>query len=256
MTQVIPGAPVLDLSGLVMVVTGASSGIGARAVTTLAAAGATVFAAARRLEKLEVLAEAIGLVRPVRCDVTVEGDRQRLIEAAQEQSGHIDVLVNNAGVAGGLVAEAESADDFRRVIETNLVAPFDLARRCAAVAPSSGASIINVASIVGVVSTAPVGGAGYAASKAGLIGMTRELAGQWGHRGIRVNALVPGWFASEMTDDMFDDDRSRRWIERNTMLNRPGATDELDGALTFLASSASSYVTGQTLIVDGGWTAR
>jgi NAD(P)-dependent dehydrogenase (short-subunit alcohol dehydrogenase family) len=113
-----------------------------------------------------------------------------------------------------------------------------------------------VASILGLVSAAPVGGASYAASKAGLVGLTRELAGQWGRAGIRVNALAPGWFRSEMTEELFADPRTGRWVERHTMLHRPGNGDELDGALLFLASDASSYCTGQVLVVDGGWTAR
>jgi NAD(P)-dependent dehydrogenase (short-subunit alcohol dehydrogenase family) len=106
------------------------------------------------------------------------------------------------------------------------------------------------------VSAAPLGGASYAASKAGLVGLTRELAGQWGRAGVRVNALAPGWFKSEMTAELFADARSSRWVERNTMLRRGGEGGELDGALLFLASDASSYCTGQVLVVDGGWTAR
>ena len=120
----------------------------------------------------------------------------------------------------------------------------------------NGRPIINISSVVGLVSTAPIGGASYAASKAGIIGLTRELAGQWGRRGIRVNAIVPGWFDTEMTDGLFTNDKSAGWVRRNTMLGRGGETGEVDGALLFLASDASSYVTGQSLVVDGGWTAR
>ena len=116
--------------------------------------------------------------------------------------------------------------------------------------------IVNISSVVGLVSTAPIGGAGYAASKAGVIGLTRELAGQWGRRGIRVNAIVPGWFDTEMTDGLFTNDKSAGWVRRNTMLGRGGEPGEVDGALLFLASAASSYVTGHALVVDGGWTAR
>ncbi|BBJ39249.1 hypothetical protein SSPO_019670 [Streptomyces antimycoticus] len=117
-------------------------------------------------------------------------------------------------------------------------------------------SVINVSSILGLVTAAPLGGASYAASKAGLLGLTRELAGQWGGSGTRVNALAPGWFRTEMTADLFGDERSSRWVERNTLLRRGGDAHELDGALLFLASDASSYCTGQILTVDGGWTAR
>jgi NAD(P)-dependent dehydrogenase (short-subunit alcohol dehydrogenase family) len=139
----------------------------------------------------------------------------------------------------------------------NLVAPFHLSQLVAhAAEPDHPISIINIASILGLVSAAPMGGASYAASKAGLIGLTRELAGQWGRRGIRANAIAPGWFRSEMTVDLFGDDKARSWVERNTMLRREGDEKELDGALLFLAGDASTYCTGQTIVVDGGWTAR
>ena len=236
-----------SLEGKTAVVTGASSGLGARFAKVLAAAGATVYAAARRADRLAELGPEI---HAVTCDVSVERDRVRLAETA----GRIDVLVNNAGVPGEQRAEKESAADFADVLAVNLVAPFHLSRLMAE--SGDGGSIVNVASILGLVSTAPMGGASYAASKAGLIGLTRELAGQWGGAGVRVNALAPGWFRSEMTGDLFADERSRRWVERNTMLNRGGDPGELDGALLFLASAASSYYTGQVMVVDGGWTAR
>jgi len=236
-----------SLAGKTAVVTGASSGLGARFASVLASAGATVFAAARRADRLAALGPDI---HAVTCDVSVAADRERLAETA----GRIDILVNNAGVPGEQQAAKESAEDFADVLAVNLVAPFHLSRLMAE--GSGGGSIVNVASILGLVSAAPLGGAGYAASKAGLIGLTRELAGQWGGAGIRVNALAPGWFRSEMTGDLFADERSRRWVERNTMLNRAGDPGELDGALLFLASDASSYYTGQVMVIDGGWTAR
>ena len=142
------------------------------------------------------------------------------------------------------------------MLDLNLVAAYDLARRTAAVSGHQGTSIINIASILGLVSGAPLGGAAYAASKAGLLGLTRELAGQWARHGIRCNALVPGWFRTEMTHELFADERSADWVRRNTMLRRPGDVSELDGALLFLASPASSFCTGQAIVVDGGWTAR
>jgi NAD(P)-dependent dehydrogenase (short-subunit alcohol dehydrogenase family) len=165
------------------------------------------------------------------------------------------VLVNNAGVPGRVQAFDEDEDVFDTVLAVNLAAPFHLCRLVASVA-SGPVSIVNVASILGLVSGAPVGGASYAASKAGLIGLTRELAGQWGRRGIRVNALVPGWFPSEMTGELFASDSGSDWVSRNTMLRRAGSPEELDGALLYLASDASAYCTGQLLVVDGGWTAR
>ena len=240
-----------SLDGRTVLVTGASSGLGARFARVLAEAGATVFAAARRVDRLAALGPGI---HPVGCDVSVETERTALVETALAATGRVDVLVNNAGVPGRLRAESEGAADFAEVLAVNVVAPFHLARLVAE--SGTGRSIVNVSSILGLVSGAPLGGAGYAASKAGLIGLTRELAGQWGATGIRVNALAPGWFRSEMTEELFADERSSRWVERNTMLGRGGEPGELDGALLFLASDASSYCTGQVLVVDGGWTAR
>lgn len=244
-------ADLFSLRGKTAIVTGASSGLGARFAVVLASAGAVVFAAARRTDRLDALAAAHPGIRPVGCDVGVAEDRVRLVEAA----GRCDVLVNNAALSGSTDAAEESAEDMARVLEVNLVAPFHLAKLVAETG-GAGTSIVNVASILGLVSGAPLGGAGYSASKAGLIGLTRELAGQWGPAGVRVNALAPGWFRTEMTAELFADERSAKWVDRNTMLRRAGEEQELDGALVFLASGASSYCTGQVLVVDGGWTAR
>ncbi|MER6961147.1 MULTISPECIES: SDR family oxidoreductase [unclassified Streptomyces] len=255
-----PVTELFSLHGRTAVVTGASSGLGARFATVLASAGATVLAAARRLDKLKELADGEPRIHPVVCDVSRAEDRVRLMETALDETGRIDVLVNNAGAPGAVRAEDESADDFADVLAVNLVAPFHLARLMAeATAHHHGRttrSVVNVSSVLGLVSGAPLGGAAYAASKAGLVGLTRELAGQWGRSGVRVNALAPGWFRSEMTDGLFSDERSRRWVERGTMLGRGGEPGELDGALLYLASDASSYCTGHVLTVDGGWTAR
>lgn len=237
-----------SLAGKTAVVTGASSGLGARFATVLSEAGATVFAAARRVDRLLEL--GVGVIG---CDVSIEEDRVRLAETVVAETGRFDILVNNAGAPGEPQASKETSDSFASVLAVNLVAPFHLAQL---MVERGGSVVVNVASILGLVSAAPLGGASYAASKAGLIGLTRELAGQWGGAGVRVNALAPGWFRTEMTEDLFSDERSRRWVDRNTMLNRGGEAGELDGALLFLASDASSYCTGQVMVVDGGWTAR
>jgi NAD(P)-dependent dehydrogenase (short-subunit alcohol dehydrogenase family) len=255
-----PPADLFCLEGRTAVVTGASSGLGARFVRVLASAGATVYAAARRLDRLEALAREDERIRPFACDVGLEDDRVRLIERVLGEADMVDVLVNNAGVSGAPKAFDENSSGFADVLGVNLVGPFHLACLVAS-ASREGAgwaslSIINVASILGLVSAAPMGGASYAASKAGLIGVTRELAGQWGREGIRVNAIAPGWFRSEMTEELFADAKSSEWVVRNTMLRRGGEGHELDGALLFLASDASTYCTGQVLVVDGGWTAR
>jgi hypothetical protein len=261
-TARVPG--LFDLTGKVAVVTGASSGLGEGFARTLVRAGATVVACARRLDRLEVLAKEVdtgapgeGLLVPVRCDVTNEEDRAALVRVAAGITGRVDVLVNNAGMPGVPNAEDETAAGFAALLDLNLAAGFHLATAVAATVPEGGSlSIVNISSVIGMVSTAPIGGASYAASKAGVIGLTRELAGQWGRRGIRVNAIVPGWFDTEMTDGLFSNDKSAGWVRRNTMLGRGGEPGEVDGALLFLASEASSYVTGHTLVVDGGWTAR
>ena len=247
----------LHLAGRTAIVTGASSGLGARFAEVLADAGATVYAAARRLDRLDALSAGNPAIRPVACDVADTDDCAALVARVLSETGRIDVLVNNAGTSGPGRIEDESPTDLDRVMAINLRAPFVLAKQAGAPMRRSGSgTIINVASILALVSTAPVGGVGYAASKGALVALTRELAGQWGPHGIRVNALVPGWFRTEMNDALFADESSARWVDRNTMLQRPGQVAELDGALLFLASDASSYMTGQTLVIDGGWTAR
>ncbi|MGZ8178788.1 SDR family NAD(P)-dependent oxidoreductase [Williamsia sp. SKLECPSW1] len=245
------------LDGRTAIVTGASSGLGMGFAATLADAGATVFAAARRLDRLADLARRHPSITPVRCDVTDPDDRRALLDAAFDGRDKVDVLVNNAGMSGPPQAEQETAEGFSALLELNLLAGFHLSTDLVGRLPDNApASIVNISSVIGLVSTAPIGGASYAASKAGTLGLTRELAGQWGRRGIRVNAVVPGWFDTEMTDGLFTNDRSANWVRRNTMLGRGGRDGEVDGAVLFLASSASSYVTGHTLVVDGGWTAR
>lgn len=240
------------LDGRAALVTGASSGLGARFAAVLAAAGAVVHAVARRADRLEELARAHERVVPVVCDVADPVALQDVVD----RIGPVDVLVNNAGVPGLAQVEQETPEVLARVLQVNVAAPFELCRLVAAGAPPQGASIVNIASIQGLVAGHPVGGAAYAASKGALIAATRELAAQWGPRGIRVNALAPGWFDTEMTAELFGDERATRWVHRNTLLSRAGRADELDGALLFLASDAGSYVTGQVLAVDGGWTAR
>jgi NAD(P)-dependent dehydrogenase (short-subunit alcohol dehydrogenase family) len=249
-------ADLFDLTGRTALVTGASSGLGARFALVLAAAGATVWITARRKERLDELAASHPALRALPADVSAEADRESLVAAVVAESGAIDVLVNNAGTDSGAAPLDETSARFAEVLGTNLVGPFHLAQLAARAARENGLSVVNISSILGLVSAAPLGGASYAAAKAGLLGLTRELAGHWGASGVRVNAIAPGWFRTEMNDALFDDERSLAWITRNTMLRRPGNIGELDGALLYLASPASSYCTGQVLVVDGGWTAR
>ncbi|MDQ1459100.1 MAG: hypothetical protein QOI08_584 [Actinomycetota bacterium] len=245
------------LDGRVAIVTGASSGLGDRFARVLSAAGARVVVAARRAERLEALASELDGALAVACDLTEPGAPEGLVAATLEHYQRVDIVVNNAGVSDPRPALEESTEHFRSVVELNLVAPFELARAAAqAMVEHDGGSIVNVASISGLVGTGQIPEAGYAASKGGLVNLTRELAAQWARRGVRVNALAPGWFRSEMTDGaMFGNERAEKWMQSRTPMGRGGEPHELDGALLFLAGDASSFVTGSVLSVDGGWTA-
>lgn len=257
------GAPdpggLFRLDGQVAIVTGASSGLGDRFARVLHAAGAHVVLAARRAERLDALARELGeRVSAVPSDLTVLEDRERLVDVALGVTGRIDVLVNNAGVSDPTPAEAETLEHFLSTMDLNVVAPFHLCQLVGRTMLAEGTgSIVNVASILGLVAASPMKDASYCSSKGALVNLTRQLGCEWGRKGVRVNALAPGWFPSEMTQaDMFDDDGGAQFVVRNTPMGRAGHIDELDGALLFLAGPASSYVTGQVLAVDGGWTAR
>jgi NAD(P)-dependent dehydrogenase (short-subunit alcohol dehydrogenase family) len=245
------------LDGRVAIVTGASSGLGDRFARVLSAAGARVVVAARRAERLDALVSELRDAVAVACDLTEPGAPERLVTTAVEQCGQIDIVVNNAGMSDPVPALEETTEHFRGIVELNLVAPFELARAAATfMVEQGGGSIVNVASISGLVGTGQIPEAGYAASKGALVNLTRELAAQWARRGVRVNALAPGWFHTEMTDGvMFGSEDAERWMYSRTPMGRGGEVHELDGALLFLASDASSFVTGSVVAVDGGWTA-
>ena len=246
------------LDGRVAIVTGASSGLGARFARALDAVGARVVLAARRRERLEELAGELTDALPVSCDLSEPDAPGALVEAALGRFGRVDVLVNNAGKDAMFPAMEEPVDTFRDVLEVNLVAPFALAQLAARsmVESGTGGTIVNVASLWGLVGVGQIPMASYAASKGGLVNLTRELAAQWARQGVRVNTLAPGWFRTEMTEGrMFGDERAERWIRNRTPMGRGGDEHELDGALLFLAGDASSFVTGQVVCVDGGWTA-
>jgi NAD(P)-dependent dehydrogenase (short-subunit alcohol dehydrogenase family) len=241
----------------VAIVTGASSGIGERFARVLHAAGARVVAAARREDRLKALAaECDGLV-PMVVDLTVADDRVRFVEQVVAELGTVDVLVNNAGTGYPHPAEDETLEHWAGVIELNQTAVFHLSQLCGRTMLERGSGVVvNVASILGLVASGQIPQVSYTASKGAVVNMTRELAVQWARRGIRVNAIAPGWFLSEMTQEMFDDEGGRTFIRRNTPMGRAGELTELDGALLYLSSDASSYTTGEILAVDGGWTAR
>lgn len=244
------------LDAKVIVLTGASSGLGVGFARALGNAGAALALVARRGDRLENVAAELRAdsvsVRTYSADVSDPEQCHAAAAAAANEFGRIDVLVNNAGIGRTVPATRETSAGFRSVIDINLNGPFWMARACAPHMPR-GSSIVNVASVLSHIAPR-FPQAGYAASKAGLLGLTRDLAQEWSARkGIRVNALCPGYFASEMTAN--DDEQLREMVAEHSMLGRFGEQRELDAALIFLASSASSYVTGASLLVDGGMAA-
>jgi NAD(P)-dependent dehydrogenase (short-subunit alcohol dehydrogenase family) len=240
------------LDGRVAVVTGASSGLGVGFARALVDAGARVVLGARREEQLHALASefATDLVRTRRTDVTDPQDCAALAELAITEFGRLDILVNNAGVGTAVPALRETPDEFRGVIDVNLMGTYWMAQAAARVM-KPGSSIVNIASVLGLIkSYAPQ--AAYASSKAAVVGLTRDLSQQWsGRKGIRVNAIAPGYFESEMTAAI-PSDQLAAFVEQTSTLKRLGRQHELDTALIFLASDASTYITGVTLPVDGG----
>ena len=244
-----------SLDGKVAVVTGASSGLGVAFAQALAEAGADVVLGARRADRLAgtaALVQAAGRRSlEVATDVSKPADCQALVDAAMAEFGRVDVLVNNAGIGTAVPATRETVEQFESVIDVNLNGCYWMAQACGRVM-QPGSSIINISSVLGI-TTARLPQAAYAASKAGLIGLTRDLAQQWSLRkGIRVNCLAPGFFASEMTEQ-YAPGYLDQMMQRVPMA-RKGDPEELAAALVFLASDAGGYVTGQTLAVDGGIT--
>lgn len=238
------------------IVTGASSGLGAHFARTLHAAGARVTITARRADRLEALAAELPGSHVVTADIAVAADRERLVASTLDNLGEPRILVNNAGIGHKVAVEDEDIDTFRQAMEVNVTAIWHLSKLCAPLMiAAGGGNIVNVASMFGLVGSTPVKQAHYCASKGAVVNLTRELALQWARKGIRVNALCPGWFPSEMTQGM-DDEASMKYVQQNSPIPRMGELHELDGALLLLASDASSFMAGQQLVVDGGWTAR
>jgi NAD(P)-dependent dehydrogenase (short-subunit alcohol dehydrogenase family) len=244
------------LAGKVAIVTGASSGVGVAFAHALAEAGADIALGARRADRLK---ETLATVRDatgcrgiaVRTDVADPADCQRLVDTTTDEFGQVDILVNNAGIGTAVPATRETPEQFRAVLDVNLNGCYWMAQACGRVM-KPGSSIINISSALGI-TTAGLPQAAYTASKAGLIGLTRDLAQQWtGRKGIRVNAIAPGFFETEMTDQY-----APEYVEQQSsriLVGRWGRATELAAAVVFLASPASAYITGQTLVVDGGMT--
>ncbi|GAA4823692.1 SDR family NAD(P)-dependent oxidoreductase [Tomitella cavernea] len=243
------------LDGRVAIVTGASSGLGVAFARGFAEAGADVVLAARRADKLE---DTAALVRTagrtalcVATDVADPAACQAMADAATAEFGRIDVLVNNAGIGTAVPATRETPEEFRRVVDINLSGSYWAAQACGRVM-EPGSAIVNISSVLGL-TTAGLPQAAYSASKAGVIGLTRDLAQQWGGRkGIRVNAIAPGFFASEMTDTYQPGYLDA--MHQRIVLGRIGDPAELAATAVWLASDAAGYVVGQTIPVDGGVT--
>ncbi|MEB3050947.1 glucose 1-dehydrogenase [Mycolicibacter sp. MYC123] len=243
------------MDGRVAVVTGASSGLGVYFARAFAEAGADVVLAARRVDKLAGAAELVAATGrtalPVATDVADPDAATAMVQAAMERFGRVDVLINNAGVGTAHPATRETPEQFREVIDINLNGAYWAAQACGRVM-GPGSSIVNISSVLGL-TTAGLPQAAYAASKAGLIGLTRDLAQQWGGRkGIRVNAIAPGFFQSEMTDQYRPGYLES--VAHRIVLGRMGDPEELAATAVWLASDAGGYVTGQTIVVDGGVT--
>ncbi|MBU6215620.1 MAG: SDR family oxidoreductase [Acidobacteria bacterium] len=254
-----PGVDLFGLDGRTALVTGASSGLGDRFARALHGAGATVVVTARRADRLEALAADLGdrvVVLPA--DLADAGAREALVRDAIRATGALDVLVNNAGYGVPVPAVDESIEQLEVTMAVNVTAPFHLCQLAGRHMLERGSgSIINIASIFGMVGSAPLREVAYCVSKGAIVNMTRQLGCEWSRGGVRVNAVAPGWFPTEMTQEsMFDQESGRSYIERNTPIGRAGELHELDGPLLFLASDASTYVTGEVLAVDGGWLAR
>lgn len=243
------------LDDKVVIVTGASSGLGVSFAQTFAEAGADLVLGARRVEMMTstaALVEQAGRrVYSRKTDVVDPEQCQQLVDAAMAEFGRVDVLINNAGVGTAVPATRETPEEFCKVVDVNLNGSYWMAQACGRVM-QPGSSIINISSVLGL-TTAGLPQAAYAASKAAIVGLTRDLAQQWsGRKGIRVNALAPGFFASEMTDELkpgYLDELMPRII-----MGRLGEAAELAATAVWLASPAGGYVTGQTIVVDGGLT--
>ena len=249
-----------DLTGKVALVTGGGSGIGRQMAEGLAEAGADLVLCARKPERCEQAAQELRTlgVRTLglRCDVRDPAEVQAVVDRARDELGRIDVLVNNAGTSWGAPAEDYPLEGWQKVIDVNLTGVFLCSQAAGRVMiEQGGGAIVNIASVAAFGGADPelMNAVGYNAAKGGVVSFTRDLATKWARHGIRVNAIAPGWFPTDMNKVLLDS-RPEVYLE-HIPLRRFGGSDDLKGAVVFLASAASSYVTGQTLVVDGGQSA-
>jgi len=241
--------------GRVAIVTGASSGLGRGFAKAIGSVGASVVVAARRGPRLDELCDDLisaGIqAHPVVMDVTDPAQCNDLVAAAVDRFGTLDILINNAGLGGSVPSHKESPEHFRTVVDVNLMGTYWMAQAAASVM-TSGSTIVNIASLHSMTAS-QFPQAAYSASKAGVLGLTRDLANQWStRRGIRVNALCPGYVETEMTGEAIAP--LSHMVEQHSILGRFGRQEEMDSALIFLATDASSYMTGGSLVIDGGYS--
>ena len=249
-----------DLSGKVAIVTGASSGLGRRFSQVLAQNGADVAVVARRKERLEELAQEIRAggrrCLPIQCDVTSEEQVAEMTEKVLKDLGRLDISINNAGVAALEPAEEHTLEEWNKTVAVNLTGVFLVAKHSAkAMIKQNYGKMVITASIYGLVGNTFFPASSYHATKGAVVNLTRGLAAEWGKYNITVNAIAPGFFPSEMTKDAFAMPEFQNYVKSQSILQRTGKEHELDGALLYLSSDASSYTTGITIPVDGGWTA-
>lgn len=248
-----------DLTGKIALVTGASSGLGVQYAKALAAQGADIALLARRVDKLEeVKNEILSMGRrcvAVKCDVTIEGEIVYAVHQVVSNFGRIDILINNAGISAISPAENMSEADWDKVVDTNLKGVFLVAKHVGKqMIKQNYGKVVNISSMFGTVANSAFPVVNYHAAKHGVIGITRALASEWAKYNITVNAIGPGFFESEMTAAAINTDDFKKYVDVSCPMKRIGKPGELNGALIYLASDASSYTTGQTIVVDGGWT--
>jgi len=248
-------AEMFDLRGRVALVTGASSGLGVQFVKALAENGAAVALVARRVDRLKSLKDEIegkgGHALVIEADVTDHAAITRAFDVVEKAFGTVTILVNNAGIAHGGRAVEMPPEEWRKVLSTNLDAVFFWAQEAARrlLAAKKQGAIVNIASVLGL--AVSKGAVAYAAAKAGVVQVTKALAVELAFKGVRVNAIAPGWFVTEMNDDYLSSEAGTA-IKREIPMGRFGNPGDLDGALLLLVSDAGSYITGATVVVDGG----
>ena len=248
-------AEMFSLKGRVALVTGASSGLGVQFAKALADNGAAVALVARRADRLKSLKDEIegkgGRAVAIEADVTDHAAVARAFDAAEKAFGTVTILVNNAGIAHGGRAVEMPPEEWRKVLSTNLDAVFFWAQEAARrlLAAKKQGAIVNIASVLGL--AVSKGAVAYAAAKAGVVQLTKALAVELAFKGVRVNAIAPGWFVTEMNDDYLSSEAGAA-IKREIPMGRFGNSGDLDGALLLLVSDAGSYITGATIVVDGG----